>query len=269
MSGFVVGCGRVDREIFDTAFERIKHRGPYVSGIFHADEIVMAQNYLQADGAGDENEHVPVMSSSKTDLRICYDGQIGNGKELASVYGIPEGVFTEERLLLFLYQKHGLEMFDHLDDAIFTLAFSDGKNLFAARDVLGIKTLFYGWKDDTLYLASELKSIVTVTEDVYEFPPGHFMDSSGKLTSFQELPKNSPDELEAEPERMAHDVCGIVRESFNNRVGFRSPTASLLSGGIDSSVIACLASEAFRKIHFSIFPSSVGICLYLGGMARA
>ncbi len=247
MSGFVVGCGRVDRKVFDAAFEKIKHRGPSVSGIFLTDEIVMAQNYLEADGAWNKNEDVPVRSASKTDLRICYDGQIGNWKELVSAYGITEGALTEERLLLHLYQKHGQKMFDHLDDAIFTFAFSDGKELFAARDVLGIKTLFYGWKDDTLYLASELKSIVTVTEDVYEFPPGHFMDSSGRLTSFQELPKNSPDELEAEPERMSHDIRDIIHESFNNRIDFRLPTASLLSGGIDSSVIACVASEAYRK----------------------
>jgi asparagine synthase (glutamine-hydrolysing) len=247
MSGFVVGCGRVEKKIIDKAFDKIRHRGSYVSGVFQTDEIVMAQNYLEADGTGRGNEAIPVKSDAKKDLRICYDGQIGNGKELANAHGIPNGPFLDERVLFHLYQKHGLEMFDHLDDAIFTLAFFDGKNLLAARDTLGIKTLFYGWKDGTLYLASELKSIVTLTNDVYEFPPGHFMDSSGSLTSFDELPKNSPEELKAEPEEIADNVRGIIRDSFENRVDLKLPTASLLSGGIDSSVIACLASEAYRE----------------------
>ena len=247
MSGFVVGRGRVDQNDFDAMFEKIRHRGPYASGIFQTDEIVMAQNYLEADGAGGGDGVVPVSSPWKTNLRVCYDGQIGNQKDLACVYGIPDGPFTEERLLLHLYQQQGLDMYDSLDDAIFAFVFSDGKELFAARDVLGIKTLFYGWKDGTLYLASELKSITEVTKDVREFPPGYCMDRDGHLTRFAVLPQARPEGLDVEPEKMVEDVRAIVRRSFWNRVDFSVPTGSLLSGGIDSSVIAYLASEAYKE----------------------
>jgi asparagine synthase (glutamine-hydrolysing) len=46
---------------------------------------------------------------------------------------------------------------------------------------------------------------------------------------------------------MLQDIRDIIRTSVRNRVDFRVPTASLLSGGLDSSVIASLASEAYRE----------------------
>ncbi|NIM67236.1 MAG: asparagine synthetase B, partial [Armatimonadetes bacterium] len=45
----------------------------------------------------------------------------------------------------------------------FSFVISDGKYLFAARDLLGIKTLFYAKKDGNIYLSSELKGIMPVT----------------------------------------------------------------------------------------------------------
>ena len=42
-------------------------------------------------------------------------------------------------------------MLEYLTDGVFSLAITDGKDLFTACDVLGIKTLFYGWEDGTLY----------------------------------------------------------------------------------------------------------------------
>ena len=107
--------------------------------------------------------------------------------------------------------------------------------------------MFYGWKDDTLYLASELKSIVEVTDDVYEFPPGHYMDRHGCLTRFAQLPASKPKAPHTDVNVITETIRSIIRRSFSNRVDFRVPTGSLLSGGIDSSVIASLATEAFKK----------------------
>ncbi|MBW2643352.1 MAG: asparagine synthetase B, partial [Deltaproteobacteria bacterium] len=149
---------------------------------------------------------------------------------------MPDGPFREERLLLELYQNHGQSMFSHLNDAIFAFVISDGENLFAARDLLGIKTLFYGWKNTRLYFASELKSLVEITDDVYEFPPGHYMDGSGTLTRFAELPQSPPAILEDDLDEITATIRDIIQRSFHNRIDFNVPTGSLLSGGIDSSV---------------------------------
>ncbi len=247
MGGFVVYRGKSDRKTLEDMFEKIEHRGRYTSGIFENNGTFMAQNYLEADGAGDGSSIIPVRSSSNPNLRICYDGQIGNSRELVRACGISEGPFSEERLLLHLYEKHGFDMLDRLNDAIFAFVISDGEDFFAARDVLGIKTLFYGSKNGTMYLSSELKSILEVTEDVREFPPGHHMDRQCVFGRFAALPQAPPESLDIEPEGMAKEIHTMIQRSLRNRVDFRLPTGSLLSGGIDSSVIACLASEAYRE----------------------
>jgi len=254
MSGFAVVYNKKDRLELESMFRLIQHRGPYLSGIFEDKRIAMAQNYLKGDILGGPNAdlqggdtQVPAFNATYPQLRICYDGQMGNWQELAPVNGIPDGPFREEHLLLELYQNHGKSMFSHLNDAVFAFVISDGENLFAARDLLGIKTLFYGWKNATLYFASELKSLVEITDDVYEFPPGHYMDASGTLTRFAELPQSPPEIIEDDLDEITATIRDIIQRSFNNRIDFNVPAGSLLSGGIDSSVIAWLASAAYKK----------------------
>ena len=245
MSGLVVAYGRPDRSELQAAFTKISHRGPYAEGIFEGQGVIMSQNYLEADRAGREGTNVPVVSPDKAELRICYDGQVGNWNELARAHGISDGPYREERLFLHLYQKGGRDMLGYLNDAVFAFVIFDGNELFAARDLLGIKTLYYGWKGKTLYLASELKSILELTEEVYEFPPGHYMDGAGRLTRYAELSKVPPKEYHSNLDRMMKDIRAIIERSLRSRLDFRVPTGSLLSGGLDSSVIAHLASKAY------------------------
>lgn len=248
MAGLVVAYGKTDRAEVEAMFKMIRHRGTYAAGICENKRVIMAQNYLKADGATTKaGVEIPVASSRHANLRICYDGQVGNWDELARTHNIPDGPFREERLILHLYEQQGSEMFQYLNDAIFAFVISEGDKLLAARDLLGIKTLFYGWKNKTLYLASELKGIVKVTDDVYEFPPGHYMDRNGQLTQFAELPKAPPKVLDASLDEMMENIRAIIRRSLHNRVSFNEPTGSLLSGGVDSSVISYLASEAYKE----------------------
>jgi len=248
MSGLAVACSSSSHEEVEAIMQTISHRGPYTSAIHEGDQIILAQNYLQADGAVSGNGiKIPVRSPNNSNLMICYDGQMGNWSDLARDHKIPDGPFREERLLLALYEKHGKGMLKHLTDAVFALVISDGKDVFAARDLLGIKPLFYGWKDNTLYLASELKGILQVTKDVYEFPNGHYMDGSGQLTRFAELPKAPPKFWDSSVDTMVGDIREIIERSFRNRVDFSVPTGGLLSGGMDSSVINYLAGKVCKE----------------------
>lgn len=246
MSGFVVGYGQPDRTTVEEMFEKIEHRGPDVSGIWERKQAVMAQNYLKVDlGPGKDEVELPFTDPGPNPLRICYDGQLGTGNGL-------EGRKTashprEDQWLLELYRQHQTDMFDHLNDAIFAFVISDGEDFLAARDLLGIKTLFYGRENGTVYLASELKSLVPVTDELYEFPPGHYMDGAGRLVPFAELPQVAPPVTEASLDQVIEDVRDIIGRSLRSRVDFAHPTAALLSGGMDSSVIAYLASEFYRE----------------------
>jgi len=246
VAGFVVIYGKPQRGELESMFSKISHRGPDYQDIHASGPLMMAQNYL-ADLAASPQTPGIFANLQQDGLTICYDGQMGNWQELGPKYRVAEGPFREPALLLKLYQRFGQDMLQHLPDGIFTFVIADGERLLAARDLLGIKTLFYGWKDGNLYLGSELKSLVQVTDDVHSFPAGHFMDERGHLTRFAALPQKPPSPFHADLDEMIRQVRSIIQKSFDNRVDFRVPTASLLSGGIDSSVIAALASEAVKK----------------------
>lgn len=251
MSGLAVVHHYGDRIELEKIMETIRHRGPYLYGKYENETVMMGQNYLKGDAPIDpkaaKDLNLPVEDSTRQRLRICYDGQIGNWKHLAETALVSDGPFREERLLLELYRRYGRQMFEHLEDAIFAFVICNGQRFLAARDLLGIKTLFYGKRNGTTYLASELKALLTVTDDVYEFPPGCFMDETGRLQRFAELPENPPRQVRDSPEAAAEKVQEIIRSSVASRIDFRANMGSLLSGGIDSSVIACLASEMYRE----------------------
>jgi len=247
MSGLAVAFGVPKRNEIEAIIKSMSHRGPHTLGTYESDRVVLAQNYLRADGAlGGDSTKIPVRSPHNPHLLICYDGQMGNWADLAREHNITDGAYREERLLLALYEKYGRGMLEYLTDTIFSLVISDGKDIFAARDLLGIKTLFYGWKDGTLYLASELKGVLQVTDEVYEFPNGHYMDGSGRVTEFASLPENPPPLWDYSVDKMTGDIREIIERSFRNRVDFSLPTGGLLSGGMDSSVINYLASKIYK-----------------------
>ncbi len=248
MSGLAVACGNPSRGEVEAMMGAIAHRGSYASGLHDGTHVILGQNYLRADGAAPgDGIGIPVRDAGKPDLVICYDGQIGDWPELAKSHGVSDGPFREERLLLAMYRKYGRRMLDHLGDAIFAIVISDGKEMFAARDLLGIKTLFYGRKDGSLYLASELKAVMRITGEVYEFPNGHYMESTGGLHRFSELPSSPPQQSVSSVDEMARDIREIIERSFGNRIDFGVPTGGLLSGGMDSSVINYIGSKEYKK----------------------
>ncbi len=245
MSGFVLGGGPVTLEEMKAMSDRIRHRGPDRFGVHAFSGGYLMQHYLDADmGRGEGEISIPLANGAQA---IGYDGQMGNWKDLAVSLKVADGPLREERLLLALYNTEGVEMLRRLTDAVFAFVIVTKDGFLAARDLLGIKTLFYGRRDNRLYLASELKSILAVTDDVHEFPPGHFMQPDGKFVPFAEYPETPPDRWQEDAPAAAEKIRRIIEDSFDRRVDFGFETGSLLSGGIDSSVIAMLAARGFQK----------------------
>ena len=248
MSGLAVGIGDVSQEQVQKMIEKMGHRGPDRSGVFAEPGVLVGQNYRRADiGPDHRTVAVPAVDRSDNPRAIAYDGEIGNCRELCGKFGVTDGPLCAERLLLELFRSRGAEMPALLTDAVFAFVIAGKDGFFAARDLLGIKTLFYGRKNDGLFFASELKGILAVTDEVYEFPPGHMMDAEGGLKPFASLPDKLPDRWETDEDRAVGEVRRIIEKSFDSRVDFSFETGSLLSGGIDSSVIAMLGSRAYKK----------------------
>nr|WP_232014606.1 hypothetical protein [cyanobacterium endosymbiont of Rhopalodia gibberula] len=80
---------------------------------------------------------------------------------------------SDTEAILYLYEDRKITAVKELD-GMFTFAIIDKNTFIAARDPIGIKSLYYSEKDDNFWFASELKSITKICEKVEEFPPGSF-----------------------------------------------------------------------------------------------
>ncbi len=128
----------------------------------------------------------------------------------------------------------------------FALAAISADDLFIARDPLGVKPLYWGYQNGQMVFASEVKALLQATDDVHEFPPGHFYTSKQGFQSFAAIQTPS--------EWLSDDVNVIVAnlrskiEKAIQRYLVSDSVGVWLSGGVDSSVIATLLSSQVKKL---------------------
>lgn len=128
----------------------------------------------------------------------------------------------------------------------FAVAAFTADGLLLARDLLGIKPLYYGLCPYGLAFASEVKSLLQVTGDIHEFPPGSMSINGGIPQKFTGL---IPDPtINQETGRQVTGLRlrleqAVIRQIHSEEMG------SWLSGGLDSSAIAALARPFVRKLH--------------------
>jgi asparagine synthase (glutamine-hydrolysing) len=127
--------------------------------------------------------------------------------------------------------------------------------MIAARDPIGITTLYQGWnsaRPGCVYFASELKALHDECDKIISFPPGHFYDSAtGKTERYFKPTWWAGDEDASAVPKNEVDFQAI-RESLEKAVKKRLmsevPYGVLLSGGLDSSLIAAIAARETDKV---------------------
>ena len=153
------------------------------------------------------------------------------------------------------YIEHGADAPKFLD-GMFSWVLYDRKadRLLAARDPIGITSFYQGWSSKTpgaVYFASELKCLHPVCDKIITFPPGHIYDSKTDLTVryFQPTwwdPLNVP--------RTPIDyklIRSSLERSVRKRLMAEVPYGVLLSGGLDSSLVASIAQRETLRLRAS------------------
>ena len=129
--------------------------------------------------------------------------------------------------------------------------------IIAARDPIGITTLYQGWNSKipgTVYFSSELKTLVDECDKIISFPPGHVYDSRDNSTTRYYKPtwwNGDLDSPEGTIPTKPADLT-LIRETLETAVRKRLmsevPYGVLLSGGLDSSLIAAIAARETEKV---------------------
>lgn len=138
--------------------------------------------------------------------------------------------------------------------------------LMASRDHVGIVSAYYGVcsKDNSLWVASELKSLKQHCDKIYSLPPGHIIDSIDNVPrryyqpqwilnyfndtaihDFGGYPMNQD-----ECEDMYKTIRTLLESSVRGALGGINEVKAgfLLSGGLDSSLIASIATRAIKEL---------------------
>lgn len=156
------------------------------------------------------------------------------------------------------YSKYGTELVGMLD-GMFSFVLLDETvqppRIIAARDPVGITTLYQGWsskRPGVVYFASELKALSDDCDKIILFPPGHIYDSRTQQTERYYRPSWWNGDQENTPSPTTPVDLKLVRETLEQAVRKRLmsevPYGVLLSGGLDSSVIAAVAARETEKV---------------------
>ncbi|TFK76529.1 asparagine synthase [Pluteus cervinus] len=247
-----------DRAHFIAMSKRLRHRGPDWSGCYVGRDSVLVHERLAIVGV--DTGAQPLASDDGTIL-LAVNGEIYNHVHLRKSFGseVKFKTHSDCEVIIPLYKKFGKELCGMLDGMFSFVLLDESKSpsrVIAARDPIGITTLYQGWsskRPGATFFASELKALVEDCDKIVSFPPGHVYDSQdGSLTRYYQpswfttdegpsdvIPTNAPD-----LDLLRTALEAAVRKRLMSEV----PYGVLLSGGLDSSLIAAIAARETEKV---------------------
>jgi asparagine synthase (glutamine-hydrolysing) len=260
----------------------LTHRGPDDSGIYVDPSAGMGLGHcrlsiLDLSPLG----HQP-MASDDDSVRIVFNGEVYNFKVLRKTLETAGHHFNSDsdtEVILKAYLEWGTECLSRFI-GMFALAIWDGRSrrLFLARDQMGIKPLYYYHRHGNLIFASELKGILafkgisktldigaiplflhyqyipsprTIYQHIFKLLPGHFLicDSENFCTCpWAETPNVSSRQSSLSGTPGSESACldqlqGILTQVVSDQMVSDVPLGALLSGGIDSSLVAAIMQQ--------------------------
>ncbi len=242
--------------------QRQRHRGPDWSGIHQDDGAILVHERLAiVDPSGGSQP----LCSADGELVLAVNGEIYNHRELEQALSQPYAFRTASdcEVINALYRDGG-EAGAWLDqlNGIFAFALWDRarQRVLIARDPIGVCPLYWGHDSEgRLWVASEMKALADICADVAQFPPGHYYEGALEQPAApgESGPGPALRRYYDRPWRDYGATRGVevakqeLREAFERAVHRQLmsdvPYGVLLSGGLDSSLVAAVAARYARR----------------------
>ena len=262
--------GEYNPELARKSIGLLSHRGPDYCGIVERKNLFIAHNRLSIVDLSDKAAQ-PML---KDEVILSFNGEIYNFLALKKELSIPFDTQSDTEVVLRAYQKWGLSFVDKLE-GMFAISIYDKGKLYLFRDRLGKKPLYYMRGTKQFVFASEIKAILPflktkkLNKDALHAylsflaptPPHTFYKGIEKLESghfavyeegrfevkgyYDVLPARIKIHSEAEA---LETIESSLRESIEKRLMGDVEVASLLSGGVDSSLIAAMSAQNGTKL---------------------
>lgn len=267
----------VEESILKSMNDSIAHRGPDDDGFYTFENVGFGHRRLSIIDLSSDG-HQPMKCLDK--YVIIFNGEIYNYIEIRTELiklGYSFKTKTDTEVIVAAYHEwdnHCLQKFNGM--WAFVILNTENKELFISRDRFGVKPLYYGNNGKYFAFGSEIKQILKIIKpklnlniladyfvtglishdtntffnDVTSFPAGHFMvyqlqTGIYKIEKFYEIPRRSEIELLDEI-----DSINLYKATFKSAVQLRLRSdvkvGTCLSGGLDSSWIAAVASRVYK-----------------------
>lgn len=246
----IAGCfGNPDEKTINKMLDALPHRGPNDRGIENKGKGTYGHTRLSIVDV--ERGHQPMLNEDKEIGLIC-NGEIYNYKELKKGLQKKHTFRTDadSEVILHLYENGDPHFVKNLD-GMFAFAVFSEDSIFLARDPIGIKPLYYGYRDGNFYFSSELKAMSHAgVEEVHEFPAGHCYSPEQGFKKFYETPP-----VNENKDWPVEDAAKKVKDTFIEAVDKRLLSdpeihvGSFCSGGLDSSLVAAIAARKIPHLH--------------------
>lgn len=231
---------------------KLRHRGPDWSGVYqHPHALLVHERLAIVDPAGGSQ---PLLSEDGQ-LALAVNGEIYNHRalrdELQAGYAFQSGSDCEVINALYAADPDGNagEWLMRLNGMFAFVLWDAGRGrAIIARDHIGICPLYWGHDTEgRIWVASEMKALSRLCDDVAQFPPGHWFDTETQaLRKYYDRPWRevaATEGVEVGLEELREAFQAAVHRQLMSDV----PYGVLLSGGLDSSLVAACAAKFARQ----------------------
>lgn len=275
----------VRRQLLTAMADQLVHRGPDDCGIWIDGSRGLAHTRLSIIDVAASRQP---MASAGGRAHLVFNGEILNYRELRRELAYPFRTNGDSEVLLALYEKYGADGVDRLRGQ-FAYAVHDTAtgetHLF--RDRLGVLPLYYFVNSRVFAFASEIKALLpvvgsadvdddslhdylahrsvpapyTLIKGVRKVPQGHHLtiraDGTVRSRAYWQLPANS-DVCKSGPREAVRLVAEGLTDSVRDALVADVPVGAYLSGGVDSSLIAALATKERKGAGLHTFAAGFG-----------
>ena len=257
MCGILAVIGSKNVELAEKQAYKLGHRGP------DERDTVFTPTYPGGAILCHERLSIIDLNTGKQPIQgtrenyVIHNGEIYNHQELRqNLIKTPKTRTTSDsEIIIHLWEEHKKETATMLD-GVFAFVIVDGQEVYAGRDPLGVKPLYYGHDiHQAIWFASEQKALVDVCTEIHEFPPGHYYHTETGFVRYYQPKYLQEIQQFHGPERLEELLTKAVRK----RLMSDAPLGVLLSGGLDSSLVTSIVVREAKKRGQTVKSFSVGM----------
>jgi asparagine synthase (glutamine-hydrolysing) len=257
------------KEIIESMNQALAHRGPDNDGVWHDDYCFFGHRRLSIIDLSKASDQP--MQSFDGRFVIVYNGELYNYRELklelqrVSLQQDQKDVATyffqtnsDTEVILAAYMRWGVECLKHFNGMYaFAIYDRDKKQLFIARDRMGVKPLYYNLSSEHIAFSSEIRSLLASNLiprklNLMLMPGYYAMIEFGENTTvamnqYWDLSKhNSIINKKTSYEQIKKSVLSLTERAVERRLVSDVPFGAFLSGGVDSSAVVALMSKTLN-----------------------